>query len=222
MFDGKMRFISRFSFVERIVPFAPFLIRHLFRVTPAIAMFLLILGASSSHAAGPPSSSTTSDLSQTVSSPSASIALCAVLPPTLTLNVSILYLKVPIARTNVGSPVISVPVTSSWRLNASASAVQLIAFFETRNEALVDVHGYKVPSSRVLGGINADSMQPFVEGAAVGTPGASRILFRQPISPQNVTGSRTDNLQLQIAPINDLNLPKGIYSGTLHLRLVAI
>ncbi len=159
--------------------------------------------------------------SAALTSASAAVNLVAVLPPTLGVSISTLNLQIAILDTGQRSAVVAVPVTSSWTLSSSANAVELVGYFESPQRALTDATGNAVPSRRVLGAINAESMRPFVDTASIGTPGASRILFRQAVSRLNLTGSRTDTLKVQVDSVADLGIPKGQYTGTLHLRVIS-
>jgi hypothetical protein len=54
----------------------------------------------------------------------------------------------------------------------------------------------------------------------VGTAGGSLQLFSQNITGTNKTGSRTDNLDLQLDLVGFPSLPAGAYVGVLNLRAV--
>jgi hypothetical protein len=159
--------------------------------------------------------------STALGSASAAVNLMAVLPPTLGLNISALNLEIEVIDPGQRSAVITAPVTSSWSLSSSSSAVELVGYFESAQHALADARNNTIPSSRVLGGINAEAMLPFAETASVGTAGASRTLFRQLISRQNVRGNRTDNLKIQVDRVDDLGIVPGEYTGVLHLRVIS-
>lgn len=156
-----------------------------------------------------------------ISSGSAQIALMAYLPTTLRLSISSINLDVAVLNPAQPSALVSVPVNSSWNLNSSSSSVQLVGYFDSQESALSDGAGHAVPSNHVLGGLAGSPSSPFNETTSVGTPGASRVFFQQPIGKGNVSGSRIDVLQIGIGAIADLGAPEGNYHGILHLRLVA-
>jgi hypothetical protein len=137
------------------------------------------------------------------------------------LSVSAAKLNVVVLDPVLGSAEMSVPVTSSWTLNTSTSAVELVAYFESPNRAFEDENNDRIPSSRVFGCLNNEVMMPFAQTAQIGTPGAARVLFDQPISRTAMVGTRDDTLRIKVGNIADLGLQPGVYHGTLHLRLTA-
>ncbi len=211
---------NRLQFLARCVPcWAVFarLIRPFNLIVLLAAALLIPRGV---WASGQPQPGLSSAVSGATSA-SVAVNLLAVLPPTLHLSISTLSLDIHLVDPTQHSATITVPVTSSWSLSGSASAVELVGYFDSPQHALVDAGNNAIPSSRVLGAVNGDPMQPFIETASIGTPGASRTLFRELISHRNVRGDRTDNLKVQVDRVDDLGKPAGKYSGTLHLRLIS-
>lgn len=151
----------------------------------------------------------------------ATVALLAMVPPKLSLSISSVPLEILVTDPTQKSPLVTVPITSSWNLGSSANGVELIGFFESPAVAMTDSGGHAVASSRVLGGINQTKMGAFSEDTKVGTPGAGRSIFKQSLSPYNRNSSRSDVLYVQVDQIADLGLPSGNYQGLLHLRLTA-
>ena len=149
------------------------------------------------------------------------IQLNAVLPGQLKLSLSNAALDIKVDDPSQSSRIATVPLISSWVLNSSTSNVELVGYFDSPLTALADNAGHSIPASHVLGGLQADTMSPFVETSRVGTANASRTFFRQEISRQNVVNSRKDTLQIQISRIDDLGAPAAEYHGVLHLRLVS-
>jgi hypothetical protein len=156
-----------------------------------------------------------------LSASSVPVALVATLAPTLALNVSQVQLTMAIPDPAQDSAVLVFPVTSSWHLSATMTSVDLIAYFQSPQMALSDNLNHFVPSDHVLGGLNDQPLLPFDGISAQGTVGASRVLYKQPISSTTYQGSRTDTLRIRVRGITDVGAPSGNYKGILHLRLMA-
>jgi hypothetical protein len=156
-----------------------------------------------------------------ISSAVASINLLATLPSSVGLSISTVHLSFSVTDPTTPTATIRVPVTSFWHLNSSSSGVELVGYFDSPQQALVNPNGGSIPSSRVEGSLEGQPLTPFVETANVGTAGASRIFYQQPISRATFSGSRSDVINLQVDRISDLGLSSGLYAGTLHLRMVA-
>jgi hypothetical protein len=214
--------VSRFRPASHCFPFWTILIRALCRFANVLLLAaVLFLGTHTSAAAGMAPATIAGPGKASLASAPAAVALRATLPPSLTLTVSAANLNVAVLDPKQGSAAMIVPVTSSWTLNTSASAVELIAYFESPNRAFEDENNERIPSSRVLGSLNDEVMMPFTQAAQIGISGAARVLFDQPISRTNIVGTRDDSLRIKVGNIADLGLHPGTYRGTLHLRLTA-
>ena len=145
----------------------------------------------------------------------------AVLPPSVGLSVSTAHLQVNVKDPNVASELVRVPVTSTWRLGTSSTAVELVAYFDSPQRALADAGEHPIPSSRVLGGLSGQPLLPFTEKSNVGPAGSSRVLYHQGISPKNDTGLRNDTIEIGVDRVADLSATSGVYEGILHLRMIA-
>ncbi|HJT69141.1 MAG TPA: hypothetical protein VJ731_03020 [Terriglobales bacterium] len=156
-----------------------------------------------------------------IASAVAPISMIAVLPPSLGLSVSNVHLRMAVDDPNVPTNSVSVPVTSTWHLGPSSTAVELVAYFDSPQQALSDDQGHWIPSSRVKAGLSGTQPKAFTETSSEGSAGGSRILFREDISHQNYTGSRNDTIELSIDRIADLSAKAGVYEGTLRLRMTA-
>lgn len=156
-----------------------------------------------------------------LSSAVGSINLLATLPSSVGLSISTVHLSFAVTDPTTPTATIQVPVTSFWHLGSSSTAVELVGYFDSPQQALVNANGGSIPSSRVDGSLKGEPLAPFVETANVGTAGASRILYQQAISRANFSGSRNDVINIQVDRISDLGLGSGVYAGTLHLRMVA-
>jgi hypothetical protein len=158
--------------------------------------------------------------SASIASAVAPISVIATLPPSLSLSVSTVHLKLAVTDPNVPTNSVSIPVTSSWHLGTSSTAVELVAYFDSPQQALSDGDRW-IPSSRVKAGLSGEQPMPFTETSSEGSAGGSRILFRQGISRQNYSGSRNDTIEVALDRISDLSATPGVYEGTLHLRMTA-
>ncbi|HEY1261893.1 MAG TPA: hypothetical protein VGF06_00130 [Terriglobales bacterium] len=156
-----------------------------------------------------------------LNSAKAAIQLRATLPAQLKLSLADISLNISVADPAQNSQVVSVPVTSTWVLDSTTSNVELVGYFDSPQAAMMDRAGHAIPADHVLGGLVNESMLPFVESSRVGTDNASRTFFRQQISNQNVSASRTDTVQIQLRRIDDIHAPASQYRGVLHLRLVS-
>lgn len=157
----------------------------------------------------------------TVSSAVATVNLSAVLPASVGISVSDVPLLVSVRDPGTPTDVIRVSVSSFWHLGASSTGVELVGFFDSPQQALLDAAGHAIPSTRVQGAINGGTAAPFSESSNVGSLGGSRTLYRQSVSRENFTGSRQDVVEISVAQVSDLGVPSGTYAGTLHLRIVA-
>lgn len=120
-----------------------------------------------------------------------------------------------------------VPITTSWVLLPSRTSVKLYGFFASSTAALTD--GFttpdNIPSADVLGQVTTGSPTTFTAfsqtASGFGAASASLLLFNQAISLGNLNfvGTRTDNLNLEIA--TPATLPAGSYTGTLTLQAQA-
>jgi len=151
----------------------------------------------------------------------AAIQLNAALPAQLRLSLSDINLDFKVTDPTQSSAVIAVPVTSSWVLDSSSNNVELVGFFDSPAAAMQDNAGHTIPANHVLAGLADEVMMPFVETSRVGTANASRSFFRQRISRQNVSDTRTDTLKVLLSRIDDLGAPASEYRGVLHLRLIS-
>ena len=151
----------------------------------------------------------------------AAIQLNATLPAQLRLSLSDINLDFKVSDPTQTSAVVAVPVTSSWVLDSSSNNVELVGYFDSPTVAMQDNAGHFIPANHVMGGLADEAMMPFVETSQVGAANASRTFFRQHVSRQNVSASRTDTLKVQLGRIDDIGAPASEYRGILHLRLIA-
>lgn len=117
-----------------------------------------------------------------------------------------------------------VSITTLWTLSAGRSNLKLYGSFDSSTAALNDGNGNNIPSANVLGQVTTGSpttFTPFAQTAPFGAAGAALQLYSQTISLANLTGTRTDNLNLRI-DLTNLPLPAGVYLGTLHIQAQAL
>ena len=85
-----------------------------------------------------------------------------------------------------------------------------------------------IPTSEVLGQVTTGTPATYTAftqtpaTGALGTAGASLVLFTQGITGTNRAASRNDNLNLQINLTSQPQLPADTYTGTLNLQAQAL
>lgn len=162
-------------------------------------------------------------LSQTNSN-NASVVLTATLLESITVLAvpSAVAFNLQAGGTADGSTPVS--ITTLWVLNAGRSSLKLYGSFDSSSAALNDGSGDVIPSADVLGQVptgSPTSFTPFSQTAPFGAAGAGLQLYSQTITLANLTGTRTDNLNLRI-DLTSLPLPAGVYVGTLHIQAQAL
>ena len=118
----------------------------------------------------------------------------------------------------------AVAITTTWVLSPTRTSVKLYGNFSSSTAALTDGGGNNIPSADVLGQVSTGSptsYTAFTQTGPFGAASASLLLFNQSITALNLTGNRTDNLNLRI-DLSSLSLPAGVYTGTLHLQAQAL
>jgi hypothetical protein len=153
------------------------------------------------------------------------VSLSATVTESLSISVGVgsVTFNVTPGATAVGSS--TVPITTSWVLKPSRSAVHVIGYFDTTN-ALTNTDpgppASYITVSQVFGKVNGGSRNPFT-GAAVGgigVGGTTLELFSQTITGANKVDTRNDTLDLEIDA--DAQQAAGDYTGTLHIQAVAL
>ena len=161
------------------------------------------------------------NMSSSLNGAAANINVAAVLPASVGVSLSDVNLIISVEDPNTPTDAVRLPVTSFWHLGSCSTGVELVGYFDSPRQALVDASGNAIPSTRVEGAISGQELAPFAETSSVGTLAGSRTLYRQPISQNNFSGWRSDVVEIRVARISDLGLQSGTYGGTLHLRMVA-
>jgi hypothetical protein len=103
----------------------------------------------------------------------------------------------------------------------------LDGYFASASAALTDGNATpdNIPTSEVYGQVptgTPTSYTAFTQTAALGPSGAGLTLFTQALTSSNRSGTRTDNLSLQINLAAQPQLPAGTYTGTLTLQAEAL
>ena len=154
-----------------------------------------------------------------VNSNTQSITLNATLAETLTIAASPATVSFTLVAGGVAVGTPTVNVTTTWVLG-SRTAVNLYGYFASTTAALTGTGG-NIPTSEVLGSVNAGAYNAFTATTALGTAGASLGLFTQTITAANKSANRSDTLTLEINLTAQPQLPAGSYTGTLTLQAQA-
>ena len=121
-----------------------------------------------------------------------------------------------------------IAINTAWDLNPGLiGSVKLVGYFLSSTAALTDgmATPNDIPSSRVEGLMATGaptSFTAFTQNAvgAVGTAGASLLLFSNAITGANKSASRTDNLDLRINLTGTTAVPS-TYTGSLKIQAIA-
>jgi hypothetical protein len=116
-----------------------------------------------------------------------------------------------------------VVIQTQWDLAPTTGSVDLVAYFTTPAQALVNGTNF-IASSLVQGRVSTGtptSFTAFSQNAVggVGSAGGSLLLFTETITGVNKTKTRNDNLELQLNLVGQTTAV-GTYSGTLNIRAV--
>jgi hypothetical protein len=164
--------------------------------------------------------------SATLKSGVATVTLNAVEPESVTISASVTAVRFTMAPgvTVAGSS--AIPITTSWALAPGRTSIRLYGFFATPGAALTDGYStpHTIPSSAVLGQVITGSPTSFTSfthngRGGIGVSGASLLLLRQTLAAGLYSGTRTDNLNIEI--VTPAAIPAGNYTGTLTLEAQA-
>jgi hypothetical protein len=150
----------------------------------------------------------------------ATVNLNAVLAESLTVAASpatVNFTLVPNGTANGNS---NVTVTTSWALGKTRTSMKVYAFFSSA-VGLTDGAGDNIPTSNVLGSINAGAYAPFTGGT--GPFGVnSQVVFTQAVGAAGTfNASHVDTIGLQINTAG-LALPAATYTGVLNIQAQAL
>ena len=112
-----------------------------------------------------------------------------------------------------------VNVSASWALTGGTT-LNLVGWFSTPAQALANGTNF-IASSRVEGRVGASPYAAFTNAAvgSVGQAGGSLTLYSQDVTGANVSGLRTDPLDLRLN-LTGTSTIAGSYTGTLNLQAI--
>jgi hypothetical protein len=168
-------------------------------------------------------------------SASANVQLNATFPESITINSTQPVINFQLAPDTDAQGDNQMNIKTSWALMSGRTHVYLDAYFNTPSAALT---GYgiasnpaeMIPSGIVNGSVNGGTKAPFTGTSPVltvgGAVGGDLAVFDQPISSSNLSGTRTDDVALDI----DLTTAAGAtippdsvgYTGTVVVVATAI
>jgi hypothetical protein len=110
-------------------------------------------------------------------------------------------------------------VTATWALTGGTT-LNLVGWFTTPAQALANGTNF-IPSSKVEGRVGANPFAAFSNGAvgSVGVAAGSLSLYSQNVTGANVSGFRTDPLDLRLN-LTGASTIAGNYTGTLNLQAI--
>jgi hypothetical protein len=156
-------------------------------------------------------------------STAATVALNATLAEALTVTATPATLAISLVSGGTSPAAGPVTINTSWVLKSSRANVSVLGYLSSAAAALSDGAGDNIPSSEVLGSVNAGTYTAFTGNAAngIGLAGASLPIGTTAITATNRSGSRSDSLNLEVNLTNQPQLPAAAYTGTLNLQAVA-
>ena len=112
-----------------------------------------------------------------------------------------------------------VNISTTWALTGGTT-LELVGWFSTPAQALANGTNF-IPSSRVEGRLGANPFAAFTNAAVggVGQAGGSLTLYSQSVTGANVSGLRSDPLDLRLN-LTGTSTIAGAYTGTLNLQAV--
>jgi hypothetical protein len=144
---------------------------------------------------------------------------------TLVQSLSVVVAPTVAALGNVsvlGSATLSTPltVTTTWSLNPGVT-LTVYGYFSTATAALSDGSGHNIPSSAVLGSVDAGTATAFTQNSPFGS-GSSLSIYSVPITSSNPAGVHVDTLLLSLNLAGAGNLPPATYNGTMYIEAQAL
>jgi hypothetical protein len=162
-----------------------------------------------------------------LTSSTVSVTLNASLGESLTISASPTTVNFTLAKGATATGSSAVAIVTTWLLLPTRANVILDGYFASASAALTDGNATpnNIPTSEVLGQVptgTPTSYTAFTSTAALGPSGAGLTLFTQALTSANRSGTRTDNLSLEINLAAQPQLPAGSYTGTLTLQAEAL
>ncbi|SNS32744.1 hypothetical protein SAMN05421770_101514 [Granulicella rosea] len=161
-----------------------------------------------------------------VNSTTATVALTATLSEAVTVSVTPTAMTFALVAGGTANGSVPVAVTTTWVTATSRANLVLDAYFTTASAALTTAGPpvVNIPSSEVLGQMTTGtptSYTAFTQTAAFGPTGGGLTLYTVALTSSNRSGTRTDNLTLQIN-LTGTQIPAATYTGTMYLQAQAL
>lgn len=163
-----------------------------------------------------------------LSSNTATVALSANLPESLTISVSPSTINFGTLTPNsTNNAPTALSITTTWTVASTRANVYLNAWFATPTQAMAGVTTSTdaIPSSAVFGSVNSGTYTAFTgspaTGITAGEAGGTLNLFTVALSGTNRYVQRTDTLGLQIN-LTGVQVPADSYTGTLNIEAQAL
>jgi hypothetical protein len=187
--------------------------RHLFAASCFVLAFLGLFGSVPALAQ--------------LNSNTQAISLTATLGESLTIAATPTSVSFTLVKGGTATGSAAVAITTTWILGPSRANLTLVGYFASTTAALTDGLSTPdlIPTSEVLGQVTTGSpttFTAFTQSPGLGTAGAGLTLFTVALTSSNRTGTRTDNLNLEINLASQPQLPAGSYTGTLTLQAQAL
>jgi len=173
---------------------------------PAIAMLGMLLVAAPARAQ--------------LNSNIAGVTLAANLTTSLTVTAAPGLVDFALVPSGTANGSVPITVNTSWTLKPSVGAVTVYAYFSSAAAALTDGAADNIPSSSVTASVNAGGFVAFT-GASPFAAASSITVSTWRILGNNRTGNHTDTVNMRISTVG-LNLPAGLYTGTLNIQAQAL
>jgi hypothetical protein len=159
-----------------------------------------------------------------ITSNSASVALTATLPESLTISAtpsSVSFTLHPSSTSTASAPI---AITTTWNTSTVEGNLALDAYFASTTAALsyAGPPVVNIPSSAVLGQVATGLPTSYTTFTQTGhvtsaTASATLELFNVTLTSANRSGTRSDNLALEINLASLPQIPAATYTGTLVL-----
>jgi len=157
---------------------------------------------------------------QALNSTTSTVALNAILAESLTVSASPATVNFTLAPTGTVNGSAPVAITTTWALGKARTSMKVFAYFSSA-AALTDGAGDNIPTSSVLGSVNAGAFAAFTGGT--GPYGVNSIqVFSQTVGAAGTfNATHNDSVALQINTTG-LALPAATYTGTLNVQAQAL
>jgi hypothetical protein len=157
---------------------------------------------------------------QAINSNVATVNLNAVLAESLTVAAAPATVNFALVPNGVANGSSSITVTTNWALGKTRTSMKVYAYFSSA-VGLTDGAGDNIPTSSVLGSVNAGAFAAFTGGA--GPFGVnSQLVFNQVVGGAGTfNATHVDTVALRI-DTTGLALPAATYIGVLNIQAQAL